>query len=112
MALDAARRLVVDRPFSLVTGYFDPLLAEHARRLGEIAALGRPLMVALLTPEDPILDTAARAEMVAALSAVDYVVPAETAELMPPEHIFHEESADLRRRRDLIRRVHSRQAAC
>jgi hypothetical protein len=58
-----------------VIGHFDPLLAAHARRLQELAVPGTILVVAVSDPPDPLLPAGARAELVAALAAVDYVVP-------------------------------------
>ncbi|HEY6391002.1 MAG TPA: hypothetical protein VIX89_06980 [Bryobacteraceae bacterium] len=57
-----------------LAGHFDPLLAEHARRLRERAAPGQTLIVEITNPENPLLSQQARAELVAALAAVDYVV--------------------------------------
>ncbi len=59
---------------AMVTGYFDPLTVEHARRLREIRDEFEGLIVALQDPADPILPAEARAELVAALRTVDYVV--------------------------------------
>ena len=59
----------------VVTGYFDPLVAAHVRRLEEIAGAGGGLMVLVGSPEKPILPLAARAELVAALRMVECVVP-------------------------------------
>jgi bifunctional ADP-heptose synthase (sugar kinase/adenylyltransferase) len=57
-----------------VAGNFDPLLAEHIRRLRENTAPGRLLIVEVTNPARPLLPQRARAELVAALSMVDYVV--------------------------------------
>jgi len=57
-----------------VAGHFDPLLAEHVRRLREHVAPGRSLIVEITNPAKPLLAQQARAELVAALSMVDYVV--------------------------------------
>jgi len=63
-----------DKPVRWVTGYFDPLLAEHVRRLAQNTAPGQLLVVEIANPESPLLPQRARAELVAALSMVDYVV--------------------------------------
>jgi bifunctional ADP-heptose synthase (sugar kinase/adenylyltransferase) len=63
-----------DRPASWVSGYFDPLLAEHVRRLSEEREPGRLLVVEITNPAQPLLAQRARAELVAALAMVDYVV--------------------------------------
>jgi bifunctional ADP-heptose synthase (sugar kinase/adenylyltransferase) len=57
-----------------VSGHFDPLLAEHVRRLAEKREPGRMLVVEVTNPSQPLLAQRARAELVAALSMVDYVV--------------------------------------
>ena len=57
-----------------LTGHFDPLLAEHARKLRERVAPGQTLVVEITNPENPLMPQRARAELVAALEAVDYVV--------------------------------------
>jgi len=63
-----------EKPACWVAGYFDPLLAEHARRLNEHVAPGRLLIVEVMNPARPLLAQRARAELVAALAMVDYVV--------------------------------------
>jgi len=63
-----------DKPARWVSGYFDPLLAEHVRRLRECTKRGQLLVVEISNPEAPLLPQRARAELVAALSMVDYVV--------------------------------------
>lgn len=50
------------------------MLAEHVRRLREQAAPGRLLIVEVTNPARPLMPQRARAELVAALSLVDYVV--------------------------------------
>lgn len=98
-------------------GCFDPVTAEHARRLAEIAAAGRPLAAVVVDPPDPLLSRRARAELVAALAVVDYVLlPGEEGverliEQLRAGVVFHEEAADERRRLKLIRHVHERQNA-
>ena len=98
----------------VVTGFFDPLLAEHACRLGEIAGRDHVLMVIVAAPPDPVLPPRARAEMVAALGAVDYAVLPENGALedllkqLPAHEIAREENADRERKRDFIRHVRSR----
>ena len=62
------------KPARWVTGYFDPLLAEHVRRLREHTAPGQILVVEIVDPEKPLLPQRARAELVAALAMVDYVL--------------------------------------
>jgi bifunctional ADP-heptose synthase (sugar kinase/adenylyltransferase) len=58
----------------LVSGYFDPLLAVHAAWLAEARGSARKLAVIVKDPPVPILPARARAELVAALKVVDFVV--------------------------------------
>lgn len=73
------------RPVRWVTGSFDPLLIEHVRRLREFAVTGQLLVVVVTNPPDPLLPSQARAELVAALSIVDYVVVKQTGTSMETE---------------------------
>jgi bifunctional ADP-heptose synthase (sugar kinase/adenylyltransferase) len=57
-----------------VAGQFDPLLAEHVRILREHVAPDRLLIVEVTNSARPLLPQRARAELVAALAMVDYVV--------------------------------------
>jgi hypothetical protein len=97
-----------------ITGYFDVLVAEHIRRLHEIAAGETKVFVVVLDPPSPLLATRARAEMVAALAMVDYVVPAgeRAAEGLlsrfTAAEIVREESADLLRAERLSQHVQRR----
>lgn len=74
------RKKIVDWPdvpegrHVYVSGTFDPLVAAHARRLRELREPGAGLVVVILDPERPVLPARARAELVAALDCVDYVV--------------------------------------
>lgn len=100
----------------VVTGYFDPLLAAHARRLAQLRRPAETLLVIVTEPDRPLLPARARAELVAALAAVDYVLPAgadceELLAALRPDELVREEAADEIRRRELIRRVHERQRA-
>lgn len=116
---EAARDLAHSSPPAmLVTGYFDVLLAAHVRELDGIRA-GQPegvLLVALTTPEEPVLDSRARAEMVAALEMVDYVVSLDERLMngllaaFSAECIVRLEAVHEQRRRELIEHVHRRQS--
>lgn len=114
-AAEAARKCRQSgRRVSLVTGLFDPLLAAHARRLAEIARDGGALFVAVGEAPDALLEARARAELVAALAVVDYVIldgqpPQELARLIEADSVFHEEAADRQRTQELTRHVHHRQ---
>ena len=102
------------RPVTLISGFFDPLLAAHARRLAEIAPRDGALFVALQDPPIPVLPAQARAELVAALGMVECVVlpgplPASLAESIQAQTVFSEEAADRHRTQEFIQRVHDRQ---
>jgi bifunctional ADP-heptose synthase (sugar kinase/adenylyltransferase) len=71
---EAAREKLGGRPAVWVSGCFDPLLAQHVRWLRGCAAPGQLLVVEVANPARPYLAQRARAELVAALSMVDYVV--------------------------------------
>ena len=70
-----ARRLREEgKTLKLAVGYFDPVLAAHARRLKDAREDAAALAVIVADPPRPILPARARAELVAALDVVDYVV--------------------------------------
>lgn len=103
---------------TLVTGPFDVLLAAHVRELRR-ARDSMPdgiLLVAVGTPDQPVLSARARAEMVAALAMVDYVVSLESQQMeslvaaFPPERIVRLEAAHEQRMRELIQHVQRRQS--
>jgi bifunctional ADP-heptose synthase (sugar kinase/adenylyltransferase) len=102
------------RGVKIVTGYFDVIVAEHVRRLREIKNGCATLVVVVLDPPEPLLPGRARAELVAALGMVDYVVPADkqaAGELLDhftTSEIAREESADLLRARRLSEHVKRR----
>jgi hypothetical protein len=102
----AARARREGKRVRLVTGYFDPLVAEHARNLE--AGEGAVLFAVVADPPQPILPAPARAELVAALRNVDYVVPGGAVEA---DETLHREADDERLTRELIRHVHGRQSA-
>ena len=103
---------------ALVTGHFDVLLAAHIRELNGVgdSLADAVLFVALGTPEQPLLDAHARAEMVAALAMVDYVVSLEDRQMesllaaFPAERIVRLEASHEQRMRELIQHVHRRQS--
>ena len=72
-AADAARKLSPET--RVVSGFFDPLLAWHAARLEEARAGAPALAVVIREPASPVLPARGRAELVAALRAVDWVIP-------------------------------------
>ena len=97
---------------TVVTGYFDPLLAAHARELG---GLKRPLLVAVMPLERELLSQRARAELVAGLRVVDYVVIAEDSDAdvlcarLQAGQVVRLEAADARRTRQLMEHVREAQ---
>ena len=117
-AVATARRLRREgQPIKLATGWFDPVLAGHARRLEALRDGSVPLMVVVADPRSPILPARARAELVAALRVVDYVVLPEKGCLehlltqLEAAEIARGEAEDEQLTRDLIRHVHTRQRA-
>jgi hypothetical protein len=103
----------------VVTGAFDPVLAEDARELAEIRAShpGCPLLVVVLPISGELLFGRARAELVAALRMVDYVVTAPDAATdallatLEPRHLVRLEEAQAVRKRQLMDHVHRRQTS-
>lgn len=61
----------------VVSGTFDPLLAEHADELARFKQEGEELVVMVREPDAPLLSLRARMELVAALECVDWVAPAQ-----------------------------------
>jgi bifunctional ADP-heptose synthase (sugar kinase/adenylyltransferase) len=90
---------------TVVSGYFDPMIASHAERLEQLKPVGQKLLVLIATPANAILPAAARAELVAGLRAVDYV--AELADGLTAQIRLEEE--DDERYQALLRHVHARQ---
>src|SRR5450755_2082158 len=74
MTCEEARQRLGNMPARWVSGNFDPLLAEHVRRLREYKTDGQALVVEITNPAKPLLSQRARAELAAALSLVDFVV--------------------------------------
>lgn len=115
LTLSAAEALA--RPLILVTGYFDVLRAAHVIELQQ--ARGRApsatVLVALLTAPGELMNGRSRAELVAALRMVDYVVTASHDELdgfiqrLRPVELARLEADDLGRRKQLIEDVQRRQ---
>ena len=101
----------------VVTGYFDPLVAPHARRLEEIAGSAGRVLILVHSPQDPILPLEARAQLVAGLRVVEGVVPCGREELeclldqLREAKVVREESGDLDRAAQLIRQIRERRNA-
>jgi bifunctional ADP-heptose synthase (sugar kinase/adenylyltransferase) len=104
-------------PLAMVTGYFDVLRAAHVRALVAVrtSAGGAKILAVVLPAPDEILAQRARAELVAALRVIDYVVIADAAEAdrladsLQPVEIVRLEAADARRAREFREHVHRRQ---
>ena len=115
LTLSAAEALA--QPLTLVTGYFDVLRAAHVTELKQARdrAPGSKLLVALVISPGALMDGQPRAELVAALRMVDYVVTANHDELdgfiqrLRPRELARLEAADLGRRKQLIEDVQRRQ---
>jgi cytidyltransferase-like protein len=60
--------------YEVIVGYFDPMHAGHTRRLRELCGNGDRLVVAIADPPEPILPVLARAELLAGLECVAYVL--------------------------------------
>lgn len=91
-------------PLTLAAGYFDVLRADHIHELEQAL---RPILAAVLSHSEELFPATARAEMVAALRVIDYVVTADHEELdelierLHPAAVLRLEAADLRRARRL-----------
>ena len=111
LSRDEALRLPRDT-VTLVSGYFDGLRAAHVQ---DLAALRAPVLVAVLPLDGELLPQSARAEMVAALRMVEYVVIANEKELdaliegLAPRELVRLEAADAARVRQLKDHVQGRQ---
>ena len=101
------------RGCTVVTGVFDVVLAADARQLAEIREShpDRPILVVVLPLSEELLPQRARAELVAALRMVDYVVAADhrdleqlVAAIEPPE-VIRFEAADAQRAQQLTEHV-------
>jgi hypothetical protein len=103
----AEAQRIAARGATVVSGYFDPLLASHAERLQNLKREDTPLLVLIADPGNPILPARARAELVAGLAVVDHVVESGNG-LTPHVQLDweHEKCLD-----ELIERVHARQRA-
>jgi glycerol-3-phosphate cytidylyltransferase-like family protein len=97
----------------MATGYFDILRAAHIHELAEIRrrAGAASLLVVVLPRQHELLPQRARAELVAALRLVDYVLLASPQEVeglracLQPVALVRLEEAEAVRLRELIARV-------
>ena len=93
LSREAGEQLLRTRPNArIVTGYFDPVLAIHARRL---AGIGERLIVCVRRSSAELLEQRARAELVAGLASVEFVIPEECLPLAQPGNLIRQEEADL-----------------
>jgi glycerol-3-phosphate cytidylyltransferase-like family protein len=107
------------RPLVVVKGYFDVLRAAHAREIDETRRrTGAATVLVIVLPLDHgLLSLRARAELVAALRMVDYVLPGDCEDLdrlvswLGPAETVSLEDADMRRARQLKEHVHRRQSS-
>ncbi len=113
--LTLAAALELRPPVAIVSGYFDVLRAEDARELGRVRH--HPLLVVVLPLANEILSQRARAELVAALRVVDYVVTADHGDVerlvggLRPVEFVRLEAAHARRASELMEHVHRRQTS-
>ena len=106
-------------PVVLVTGTFDILRAEHVRELAAIREknAGASIVATIIPGGREWLPTHARAELVAAMRMIDYVVIAASREaedwiaLLRPAAVMRFEAADARRAQELIEHVQQRQSS-
>jgi bifunctional ADP-heptose synthase (sugar kinase/adenylyltransferase) len=115
--LTPAQAASLSGPLAMVAGQFDILRAAHIRDLEALrrrVGAARLLGVVLPAPGE-ILAQPARAEMLAALRVIDYVVIAgeavadRLADSLQPVEFVRLAAADARRARELKEHVHSRQ---
>ena len=116
-AIETARRVKGEgRKVTAVTGYFDVVLAAQVRDLEIVrkSAASGCLMVVLLPRAQSLLSQRARAEVVAGLSMVDYVVTEISDDLdsflrrLPADHVISRQTADEEQTRLLMEHVHVR----
>jgi bifunctional ADP-heptose synthase (sugar kinase/adenylyltransferase) len=115
VSCDEARTAAGGKPVTIVTGSFDVLLAAHARELEGARGAGM-LLVAVTSPPQSLLGGRARAEMVAALAVVDFVVSLDDGQMdgfltaFPQARIVRLEAAHEQRMRELKAYVERRQS--
>jgi len=114
-AIEAARGVKQQgRSLTVVTGYFDVLLAAQAKQLEAARLGGGCLMVVLLPRAQSLLSQRARAEVVAGLSMVDYVVTEINDDLesflrhLSADNVISRQIADEEQTRLLMEHVHVR----
>ena len=103
----------------VVSGTFDVVVAEDARELAGIRSRRDelPLLVVVLPLADSLLTQHARAELVAALRMVDYVVTADDTNAdalfasLEPAQLVRLEEVHAVRKRQLMEHVQRRQTS-
>lgn len=106
------------RRLAVVSGHFDVLLADHLPAVQAVRNGTAPpvVVVVLAPPANPVLRARARAEMVAALAMVDYVIISDGTGLealldaLAPDETVRVEAAHERRAAQLIEHVQRRTA--
>jgi sugar/nucleoside kinase (ribokinase family) len=116
--LDTRRKIVEPRslpsegPVRVIVGYFDPVHGEQARAVNRLANEKEVVVAAVMDPPNPLLPLRARAELAAALEAIDFVVTeADEALALPGATVIDIRADDLRRRDELMRHVVRRHGA-
>ncbi len=111
-----AARALPRGALAVVTGTFNPFLAEHARALAAVRnRTQRPILAVILPAEPALLPAEARAALAAATRMVDYVLIASREEMetlleiLAPAETVRLEADDAVRTRRLIEHVHRRQ---
>ena len=92
---------------TVVSGYFDPMVASHAERLAALKHPEKPLLVLIATPPNPILGALARAQLVAGLAVVDFVCDSPNG--LAPQIALEQEHAEILTQ--LVDHVNARQRA-
>jgi glycerol-3-phosphate cytidylyltransferase-like family protein len=101
-------RLFSTTTVHFVRGTFDPLLAAHAQELVSAVKPDSKLVVIVDAGVDPILPVRARAELVAGVRAVDYVIPLEHGEDFETSSMIDLVATHNARLADLIEHVRRR----
>jgi len=110
------RSKIVDRvpegasSLKVLVGHFDPMHAGHVRRFRELCEGEERIGVVVADPPEPILPTLARAELIAGLDCVAYVIAA--GQRIPDlPHMIDERTADADRGRAFAQHVLARHKA-
>ena len=112
LTLDQARAL--PPPLIAFVSHLEVLRTAHVRRLEEVADANTGKLIVILTdPPSPLVPLPARAELAAALRAVDYVVPSPEGSgpalaALHPSVTVHDEVEDRERTRSLMEHVRNR----